>query len=319
MKLSVVVVSYNECEYIDQAIQSCLNQKCDFEYEIIIGDDGSTDGSIEKIKKYVELYPNKISCFIMDRTNINNVIPSIRVSNILRKAFSIAKGKYVICLSGDDYYIGNIFQMQVDILEKNINYSSCYTNFKKVWNNGEQIELSISKINNRAVFWSRYYVHISCFMFRRDVFNNMPERFIDDVGLIFAILKTGNIYHIKEQGFAYRQRDKSIMHEADNMELCILELLLFQDVLNVGGYKTSSLSRFSKPLRYCYKNREKLREKKYEKYVNNSSKYRNDIIGQLIIYDKLSVSKKIVLRWMIFISRIWAWNYKNLAKIMKLF
>ena len=51
-EISIIIVSYNEIEYIEEAIESCLSQKGINDYEIIIGDDGSTDGSINLINEY---------------------------------------------------------------------------------------------------------------------------------------------------------------------------------------------------------------------------------------------------------------------------
>ena len=56
MKLSIIIVSYNEKEYISEAIESCMSQEGKFDYEIIIGDDGSNDGSLEIIERYQEQY-----------------------------------------------------------------------------------------------------------------------------------------------------------------------------------------------------------------------------------------------------------------------
>ncbi len=64
--VSVVIISYNEAEYLKQAIDSCLKQTYD-NIEIIIGDDGSTDSSMEIINHYVKCYPEKIKSFIMER------------------------------------------------------------------------------------------------------------------------------------------------------------------------------------------------------------------------------------------------------------
>ena len=76
------MVSYNEAEYLEQAISSCMSQKLD-DYEIVIGDDGSNDGSIDLIKKYAEMYPEIVRYSVSDRTGIGSVkdiIASLRVS-----------------------------------------------------------------------------------------------------------------------------------------------------------------------------------------------------------------------------------------------
>jgi glycosyltransferase involved in cell wall biosynthesis len=55
MKLSVLVPTYNQQEYIAQCLESVVTQKTDFDYEILIGDDASIDGTSEICKKYCPL------------------------------------------------------------------------------------------------------------------------------------------------------------------------------------------------------------------------------------------------------------------------
>ena len=62
-KLSVLIMAYNHEPYIEQAIKSVLEQKTDFEYEIVIMEDGSSDNTKEIILKYQNLYPEKIKTY----------------------------------------------------------------------------------------------------------------------------------------------------------------------------------------------------------------------------------------------------------------
>ena len=50
MKVSVLVTFYNQEDYVDEALQSVFDQKCDFDFEVLIGDDGSTDGTMAKLQ-----------------------------------------------------------------------------------------------------------------------------------------------------------------------------------------------------------------------------------------------------------------------------
>mgnify|MGYP000790527680 FL=1 len=50
MKVSVLVTFYNQEDYVDEALQSVFDQKCDFDFEVLIGDDGSTDGTITEME-----------------------------------------------------------------------------------------------------------------------------------------------------------------------------------------------------------------------------------------------------------------------------
>lgn len=293
MKLSIIIVSYNEKKYLPAAIESCLKQKSDFDIEIIVGDDGSDDGSIEIINDYREKYKECIKYFVMDRTNAVNVIPSIRVSNVLKQAFKLAEGEYLMVMSGDDLLINETKIMnQVKFLEKHNQYASCYTDYKKFWGDGREINCIMRSTISRYSFWSSQYMHISCFVFRRSALNHLLNRFCDDTGLIFSIFCAGKSKHIPLMGFGYRQRSESIMHETDKIELSILELALFQDILNYNGYKNSSLSRFCKPLQYLFALRESLSDKKYSKYLSSCSQYKYNLLEKLNCYDSLPEKEK---------------------------
>ena len=295
MKLSVIIVSYNEKKYLNEALMSCLNQKCNFEYEIIIGDDGSSDGSIEDIKKYVNAYDQVSNFFVMERVEKEDIIPSIRVSNILKKGFELAKGDYICVLSADDYFCDmDKFNSQIAFLEKNEKYASCYTGYKKVWDDGSEKECcqKIPTKHSRNLFWGTSYVHISCFVFRRECIKNLLVRFCDDTGLLYSILATGKSFYMKRICFSYRQRDNSIMHSSKQIELALLEMLLFQDCINKGYMKIASLARFFAPMYMLIKNRKELTRTNYLKYIKQAKKYNNDIIGIVYEFDSYCLLEK---------------------------
>lgn len=299
MKLSILILSYNERVFLSEAIESCMNQQLGDDYEIIIGDDGSSDGSIDTIKEYSQKFPQIISYFVMDRSDAVNVIPSIRASNVLKRAFKCAKGEYITVLSGDDLNLGRArLKSQVDFLDRNPRVMSCYVDYKMFWEDGQERDNVLNASLNERVFWGFQYVHISCFVFRRECLTNLLNRFCDDTGLAFSILKTGKSKHIGQIGFGYRQRPASIMHEADPLELSILELALYQDCLNAGGLRIASMSRFARPLGYVYQHRQELSKEKYRKYLNSCGQYSNDILGQISKLDSNAKGKnQILLRY----------------------
>ena len=118
MKLSVLVTFYNQKDYVDRALRSILLQNTDFEYEILVGDDGSTDGTLDKIKEWQAKYPNKISVYIMDRQEGKKYNSSFRASRNRINLLKYVKGKYFTYLDGDDYFCNNNkFQKQIAFLE----------------------------------------------------------------------------------------------------------------------------------------------------------------------------------------------------------
>ncbi len=116
--VSVIVLTYNHEKYIQQALDSILMQKVKFDYEILIGDDASTDKTVEILKKYKKKYPKIIKLFL----NEVNMGPTHNAYNLLTNA----KGKYLATCEGDDYWTDdNKLQIQVEFLEKNKELVGC--------------------------------------------------------------------------------------------------------------------------------------------------------------------------------------------------
>ncbi len=129
--LSVCIVTYNQEKYIKQAIESVLEQKTDFTYEVIIGDDGSTDGAREIMTSYKKKHPGLINLIFHQKKNEGPPGAVNFISNL-----SAAKGKYIALLDGDDYWCDtNKLQKQVGFLEANPGYAICCHRVYKKRNN----------------------------------------------------------------------------------------------------------------------------------------------------------------------------------------
>lgn len=116
--LSVWMISYNHEKYIEQALNSVLMQKTKFEYEIVIGDDCSTDNTQQILRTYAEKYPDKITLILRDK----NMGPTNNAYDV----FMNCRGKYIALLEGDDFWTDNEkLQKQVDILESDSELSGC--------------------------------------------------------------------------------------------------------------------------------------------------------------------------------------------------
>ena len=115
--VSVYITVFNHAKYLRKAIDSVLMQKTNFDYEILIGDDVSSDGSQDIIREYKDKHPEQIRIFLCDKNLYSSKI------NLLEKLRRECKGKYMICLEGDDFWFDeNKLQKQVDFLESNPDY-----------------------------------------------------------------------------------------------------------------------------------------------------------------------------------------------------
>jgi glycosyltransferase involved in cell wall biosynthesis len=115
--ISVCIITYNHQKFIAKAIDSVLMQSTEYNIEIILGDDCSTDCSTDICKSYEDKYKN-VRLLKRDK-NIGmnaNWMDTIRSAN----------GKYIALLEGDDYWIDKYkLQKQVTFLEKNKDYVLC--------------------------------------------------------------------------------------------------------------------------------------------------------------------------------------------------
>ena len=108
-KISVVMSSYNRKDYVKEAIESILNQTYK-DFEFIIIDDCSTDGTRDIIEKYAQ--NDKRIIFIKNDKNMD-------YNFNFRKGFEIAKGKYIARMDDDDISLPNRFEKQVEFMEQN--------------------------------------------------------------------------------------------------------------------------------------------------------------------------------------------------------
>lgn len=116
--VSVCCITYNHAAYIAQAMDSFLMQKTKFNYEIIVGEDHSTDGTRAILENYAAAYPEKVT-IVSHQSNIGSIRNQI-------DSFSRARGKYIACCDGDDFWTDEYkLQKQVDFLEANPGYVIC--------------------------------------------------------------------------------------------------------------------------------------------------------------------------------------------------
>lgn len=118
VKVSVCVVTYNQKKYLNECLKSLVEQQTDFPYEIIVGDDASTDGSREVIQKYVERYPDLIYP-VFHKINVGPIHNYFSVH-------SLARGEYVCHLDGDDVALPGKLKKQAAFLDGNPNVSVAF-------------------------------------------------------------------------------------------------------------------------------------------------------------------------------------------------
>lgn len=120
--VSISCITYNQAPYIKQCLDGLLMQVCDFNFEVLIHDDASTDETQSIIKKYEARYPDIIKPYFQKENQWSKGVRGINA----KYNFSRAKGKYIALCDGDDYWTDPLkLQKQVNFMEENENYVAC--------------------------------------------------------------------------------------------------------------------------------------------------------------------------------------------------
>lgn len=132
---SILCITYNQKSFIAQALDGFLMQKTDFDFEILINDDASTDGTAEIIKEYQGKYPD----IIKPKFQNENQYSKGNMGLFVEFLFPRVTGKYIALCEGDDYWIDeNKLQTQVDFLENNPDYALCFNRSKVIFEKHEE-------------------------------------------------------------------------------------------------------------------------------------------------------------------------------------
>lgn len=129
--ISIITPSFNQGRFIHVTLDSVLAKQDYRNFEHIIFDGGSMDNTLDILKKYKSLYPNKLNY---------NSEPDKGQSNAINKGFKIAKGEIIGWINSDDYYEDNIFQFVIDFFSENPAIDMIYGGCNRVDEYGKFIE-----------------------------------------------------------------------------------------------------------------------------------------------------------------------------------
>lgn len=133
MKVSIICTNYNKGDWVREAMDSFLNQRTTFDFEIIIIDDASTDHSYEIIQDYQNKFPEKVRTF---RNEVN-----LGITRTWKKVCQEAKGQYIARCDSDDFWTDPLkLQKQVDLLDSSTDSLWSNTEFDMVDLDGNIIQ-----------------------------------------------------------------------------------------------------------------------------------------------------------------------------------
>jgi glycosyltransferase involved in cell wall biosynthesis len=206
MKLSVLIITFNHERYIAQALDSVMSQQTAFDFEVVVGDDCSTDGTRAIISEYQKRHPERIRLLPAEK----NLGPT---RNFI-KTYKACKGRYIALLEGDDFWTSNVkLQKQVDYLDAHERFVLCFMNSSVVNEDGQVTKESRLEEDRKRDLSQKDIVSglvppTNTVVFRNNVVNEIPEVFFTAVNgdiLFFSMLaEYGDAGYIDEAAGAYR-------------------------------------------------------------------------------------------------------------------
>lgn len=218
-KVSVCITTYNHEKFIAQALDSVLKQKTDFDFEILVGEDDSSDNTREIVKEYARKHPDKIRLFLNDRKDVIYIDghPTGRWNfmNNIKKS----EGEYISLLDGDDYWIDDAkLQKQVDYLQMEKSSSFCFGNSKIFNDTHKKFELvgfcekyckrELKEKLNFSDIVDSHWIPTGSVTFRASMLAAIPEWFktmpMGDWGLFLLLLDKGPAKYFDSYFSVYR-------------------------------------------------------------------------------------------------------------------
>lgn len=211
--VSIFMMSYNHGPFIKQALDGILNQKCNFSFDLVIGDDCSADDTRAIIKTYAKKHSNIKMIFQSE-----NVGPHANQFSVLNNC----RGKYLAVCEGDDYWTDPLrLQKQVDFLENNPDYNMTVGRYQIYNQNTGTFKNSVELFNIEKSLSLKNYIafnfgHTSTFLFRNSF--EIPEWlhtvFSGDQSLFIINAKDKKIKYFSDFFSVYRVNAGGVTSQA---------------------------------------------------------------------------------------------------------
>jgi len=234
--VSVRIITYNHEPFIEKCIKSVLDQKTDFEYEIVIGEDCSQDQTRNICFEYQKKYPGIIRV-LWWHENVRTM------GGNQARTQAHCRGKYIALLEGDDYWTDSFkLQKQIDLI-RSTDSIGCVANYVTLDRKGHHRKTyykSNGFITHQDL--AHFYPHTSSYVILRDFFERRGKLFPGihfwyDVVLMHCLVETGRVAHLQDMVSVYRITGTGIATGLSGQKKQILGIKQYLD-LYLNGPKS---------------------------------------------------------------------------------
>ena len=221
--VSVIVLTYNHAAFIEQCLNSILDQETDFDFEVIVSDDASTDDTVAKTKKI-----SHFASWVFDGVNEKN----LGAAKNFETALSRCKGRFIAFCEGDDFWCDPLkLNKQVKLLQRDSSASLVYANYSKVDELGKILETAVLNQTKNSFglhdFMDGHGPTIHSTVVRKEIFpKKFPSAFFKvhnpDVFIYGWALATGRGAYIPETLSMYCIHEGGIYASMNSLEKTLL-------------------------------------------------------------------------------------------------
>ena len=228
--VSIVIPCYNHDKFVQDSIQSVIDQTYE-NIELIIIDDGSEDGSVQKIKEMIDICEQRFNRFeFRHRANMG-------LSATLNEALEWCEGEYFSAIASDDQMLNYKTKKQVRYLETHHEFVAVFGAVQLIDENDKKLEKLASKArsyNFEDIIMHRHNLLAPTQMIRKkaikDVGGYNANLFIEDWYMWLLLSREGKIFSMNEIFALYRQHDNNISKNFKKMRKGRFEVLeIFKD------------------------------------------------------------------------------------------
>ena len=227
------MIAYNQQHLLPQAIESVLMQKTDFEFDVVLGDDCSTDRTLSVANQYAAMHPDRIK--VLARPVNMGLVGNFA------DTYDSCTGQYIAVLGGDDYWTDPLkLQRQVDFLDRNSESSMCHhavellfetetTNFQNVYKQPSDTFTTFEELLKQN------FIAANSVVFRRESLGKLPIWFrqlkFEDWALYLLLASQGKIGYLPDEMSVYRVHENATW-SVQNLGFKLQAVIEMYDLIN---------------------------------------------------------------------------------------